>query len=365
MRILYVHSLMFNSITWAKVQDRLIENGLDLTVLDQTELGRIKTELDSGRVDLIIAELARGLTGFEEILDLGQGVDHRIALNDEVPTGWGTLNQADEALFRAYLSQICEDNFLNGIKFVAAKAGLDLIYDPVREVQTEGIFHPAAEQTFDDLETYLTWLTEKRRLDPAAPLIGLVCYHGQIAESNTAEIDALIVALEEHGFLPLTVFCQGPAEGRSTVDRGPTWFDYFRQPDHQPAALLNLLAARFLSRPGEIELLEQLDRPVFQLLRIHHQTESEWLADPTGLGSVGLVYGLAQPEMSGVIEPMVIAARQPGCLDLRYAPITERIDYLCRRLKRWLALATKPNPEKRVTVVLHNAPCQGDYKVEY
>ena len=359
MRILYVHSLMFNSITWAKVQDRLLDNGLELTVLAQTELDRIKTELGSGRVDLLIAELARGLTGFKEILDLGQGVDHRIALNDEVPTGWGTLSRADEALFRAYLAQICQDNFLNGIKFAAAKAGLDLTYEPIQQVQTEGIFHPAAERTFADLETYLAWLAGERGLDPAAPLIGLVCYHGQIAENNTAEIDALILALEEHGFRPLAVYCQGPAESRAAADRGPAWFDYFRQPGRRPAALLNLLAARFLSRPGEIELLEQLDRPVFQLLRIHHQTGAEWLADPTGLGATGLVYGLAQPEMSGVIEPTVVAARQPDCPDLRYAPIAERIDYLCRRLKRWTVLAAKPNPEKRITVVLHNAPCQG------
>ncbi|MGD9125270.1 MAG: cobaltochelatase subunit CobN, partial [Desulfarculaceae bacterium] len=37
----------------------------------------------------------------------------------------------------------------------------------------------------------------------------------------------------------------------------------------------------------------------------------------------------------------------------------ERIDHVCRRLKKWLRLRRLSNSEKRITFVLHNAPCKG------
>ena len=359
MRIIYVHSLMFNQLTWARVAKRLAGEGLDLVLIPQLKWEKAAEELASGRVDLLLAELSQGQEGFAQIMEQADRAAHRIGLGQDIPAGWSSLSAQDLALFRAYLARVSEENYLHGIRFAASACGADTDYQPPQEVQTEGIFHPAADKVFIDRKEYLRWLALDRGLDPGRPLIGLVCHYAQVAEGNTAEIEALILALEEHGFRPLCVFCESPSETGEPPDKRHSWFRNFLDSGEKPAALLNLLAARFLSQEDEIGLLKELDRPLIQLIRVHHQTPKEWLEDGYGLNAASLVYGLAQPEMAGAIEPTVFAARRPGNEALCYEPIPERIELLCRRLGRWLALARKPNQDKRVTVVLHNAPCQG------
>ena len=359
MRILYVHSLMFNQLTWSRVSEKLAREGLDLVLIPQMSWEKAAAELASGKVDLFLAELSQSQDGFDELMDLGGKAAQSVGLGEEVPAGWGDFSDQDRALLRSYVARVSEENYLNGIRFAASACGADVEYDSPQEVLTGGVFHPYAEKAFTDREEYLGWLTQVHGLDPDRPLVGLVCYYSQVAERNTAEIDALIKALEDHGFRPLCVFCEGLADAGELPDRRHPWFRYFLEAGGKPAVLLNLLSARFLSREDEIGLLKELDRPVIQLLRVHNQTPEEWLADEYGLSATSLVYGLAQPEMAGTIEPTVIAARRPGSEALCYEPIPERIGFLCRRIKRWLALAEKPNKDKRVTVVLHNAPCQG------
>ena len=55
MRILYVHSLMFNRLTWAGVAKRLAKEELELILVDQMNPEEVLKELASGRVDLFIA----------------------------------------------------------------------------------------------------------------------------------------------------------------------------------------------------------------------------------------------------------------------------------------------------------------------
>ena len=77
------------------------------------------------------------------------------------------------------------------------------------------------------------------------------------------------------------------------------------------------------------------------------------------------VYFLAQPETNGVIAPILVAGsrqdpQQPAGIGYRpFLPIGERIDTLCRRVKRWVTLRRTANRDKRITFVLHNNPCKG------
>ena len=42
-----------------------------------------------------------------------------------------------------------------------------------------------------------------------------------------------------------------------------------------------------------------------------------------------------------------------------HVPILERIQFLCRRIKKWMALREKNNGEKKIVFILHNSVCHG------
>ena len=131
--------------------------------------------------------------------------------------------------------------------------------------------------------------------------------------------------------------------------------------------LLNLLIGRLVSQPEDISILEQFNVPVMQIIRSYLQSPEEWKADFGGLGagSQSMVFSLTQPEMSGSIEPTLVAGTVPDTDDhtdqsfRRHVPVEERIEHVCRRLKRWIRLKALPNSEKRLTIILHNNPCKG------
>ncbi|HWR57062.1 MAG TPA: cobaltochelatase subunit CobN, partial [Negativicutes bacterium] len=78
-----------------------------------------------------------------------------------------------------------------------------------------------------------------------------------------------------------------------------------------------------------------------------------------------VVMSVAMPECNGVIEPIVIGSLSRvqeqsigGALEC-YLPIDARVNYLCRRVKKWLALKNKRPSERKVAFILHNSPCHG------
>jgi cobaltochelatase CobN len=198
-------------------------------------------------------------------------------------------------------------------------------------------------------------------------LAGILCSYGQIVENNCAEIDSLIRCLEKHELLPLCVYCEGMTDSTLPVDRRYAWLTYLQDAGPGLVVLLNLLVGRLVSRPEDVSILERFNVPVLQIVRSYLQSPEDWKADFGGLGpgSQSMVFSLTLPEMSGSIEPTLVAGTVPeiddgtGLSFRRYVPVEERIEHLCRRLKRWIRLRVIPNSEKRLTIVLHNNPCKG------
>lgn len=368
MKVLFVHSLMFHHRTWRRAAERLAGDGIALCMTHQMAAPEF-LESDEGRsVDLFIAETAVGLPGFEALVACGRKIHWRIGLSPEMPADFTTFSEDAAAGFKRYLADVSAENYVNGIRFLAARAGLEIAYEPPAPVRTTGIYHPEAPHAFDHVDDYRAWLAGripgpfKDRAEP--PQVGLLFYYSQLAEENTAEVDAVIRALESHGLAPLCVFCAG-AEGAAAADpQGPPWMDFFRQPPGVEL-VLSFMAGRLLKTAGHTDLLRALDVPIIQLLRAHGQTPAQWQDDPRGLAAITTVYSLAQPETFGVIAPVMVAGTEPARPDepdngLRtFVPMDERIQTLCRRVRRWVRLRRMPNRDKQITFVLHNNPCKG------
>ena len=362
MRILFIHSLMFHHRTWRRVVDRLKENGIDLQLSDQTAAAEV-IGASEGNIDLLVADLAVGMPGYDGILSAGRSITHRMGVSPEMPADFNTFGPDMASEYKRYLSAVSADNFTNGMRFLAAHTGMDIYFDPPRQVLTTGIYHPDAPQVFVDASAYRRWFAG-RVDDPHAPWIGLLFYYSQLVEENTADVDAVILGLEAHGLAPLCVFGIGAEETTGAGSDGPLWLDLLQQAPGIEV-LLSFMAGRLLKTGDQVDLLHGLDVPIIQLLRAHGQTPDQWREDPRGLPGMTTVYSLAQPETFGVVAPVMVAGSQPPRPGepvhgwRTFVPIADRIHTLCHRVQRWVRLRHLANAEKRVTIVLHNNPCKG------
>jgi cobaltochelatase CobN len=371
MKIVFVYGYMFNVQTWSRACALLKEEGIDLLLFSQQQSAeKAMAFMERDGAELFIGNLFHDLPWHGELLECAQKAKMRVGLGWNMPPAFSTFSEEQVVELNQYLSKISVANYVNGIKYIASCAGAGLDYDPPEPVQTHGVYHPDAEKLFLSTAAYHDWRQTRPECDEQGPMIGITCYYGQIVENNHDDIDAVIRALETHGMTPLCVCSEGVQDHALPLpDRYP-WLAYFQESAasgiKRLAAIVNLLAGRLLSKPEDATLFKELNVPVFQMIRLYHQSPEEWEKDAGGLGSgsFALVYGLAQPEMAGVIEPTMIAGSLPedGAMDMtvrRSVPVRERIDHFCRRLKRWMALQTLPNAQKRVTIVLNNNPCKG------
>ncbi len=369
MKIVFLHGQMFQAQTWSRAHDLLLQEGIELVFFAQhTKTQAALDQLADEGTDLCIAQMFRDLPDYDVLTAAAKHVAHRISLGPQMEPEFTTFVPDQTAQFATYLAKVSLANFINGIRFLAAAIGMDTSYEPPQAVQTCGIYHPDYfEQSglFGDQRAYLRW--QERRIPETAtrPLVALLCYYGQITESNHAEIDALIRALEHHAMTPLCVVTEGLADSSLPLAQRYPWLAFMQEP--APQLLLNLLAGRIVAQHEDIRVLTGLNRPVVQLLRLYQQTPAQWREDVTGAGAGAgpMVFSLSQPEMAGVIEPTAVAATRgeidpgTGLFLRRYLPLNEQIERLCRRLQRWLRLRHCANREKRLTIVLHNNPCKG------
>ncbi|WP_028580203.1 cobaltochelatase subunit CobN [Desulfogranum japonicum] len=364
MQILFIHGMMFQHRTWQRVASRLHEIGINLTFMDQVQASAQFSQTGPLQWDLVLFEAAIGMPGIQTILSKSEGIPHRLGITPEIPNHFNTFPQYIVQELKRYLSVLDQENYLNGICYLVAQTGKDIPWKPPQPVLTTAIYHPHAQQLFFDVAKYTRWQA-KRSLPVSLPRIGLLLYYSQYVEGNLAEVDALILALEEHHFLPQCVLCTGGEGHAPTNDKqNPPWTHFF-QNTGSIELLVNCMAGRLLKSQDYLWVLEELNVPIVQLLRSHSQTPKQWLEDPQGLPAMSAVYSLAQPETFGTIAPTIAAAvetpwaGEPPRAMRTLVPLQERIEMLCRRIRKWVNLRTLPNANKRVTIILHNNPCKG------
>ena len=202
MKILFIHSLMFHRRTWRRVKEILAREGIELHMADQTSAVDFLEEKHGTGISILIAELALGMPGADQVLEKGFTVSNRLGLSPEIPADFTTVSLDDAAEFKKYLKAVSEDNYVNAMRFLAAKAGMDIRYNPPVKVLTTGIYHPDAPLTFDRMEEYNVWLSGRLK-DPGAPRVGLLFYYSQLVEDNTEDVDAVVLALQSHGLFPV------------------------------------------------------------------------------------------------------------------------------------------------------------------
>ena len=264
----------------------------------------------------------------------------------------GNINLNDHPWIEQYFINRSQENLKRlmvylGIKFCGLKAEIE---EPVI-FPSKAIYHPDAEQLFSNLEKYLRWYKEtgskNHKYNPSKPTIGILFYKCTYLRGDLKVIDALIRTVEEEkGCNVIPAYWE-------TADYGLE--DIFIKDKKSPLdALITLVGYMRTKQVAEFELL---DVPVILGIRLFHpfMTPEEWISYAPGVPSDS-ISGIAQSEVYGIIEPVVVGVRA-GEEKALIEPIESQIEFIVDRALGYAKLRHKDNKDKKIAVHYYSEGC--------
>ena len=258
-----------------------------------------------------------------------------------------------------------KENFGNMLCYLLKEVfGAELEVKPPEKIPWDGLYHPDAREMFSSLREYLNWygpLKDKT--------VGLLISRTSWVNNDLEIEKTLIRDFENLGLSVVPVFAYS-LKDKELGSRGMNEVieDYFMENGKTVIDALVKLSPFFImsSKNKEdesscaergVELLQDLDVPVFQPVISHYITLEQW-QESQGL-STEIGWGVAMPEFEGVIEPIIIGAGKNEGNYIGRAPIQERCSKLASRVLKWITLRKKPVNQRKVAFILHNRPCTG------
>ncbi len=221
---------------------------------------------------------------------------------------------------------------------------VDIAIEPPVEIPQKGIYHPDASEVFDSLDKYLEWYKH----DKNAPWVGLLAYN--LLKSNNNKVEqAIIREMEAQG---LNVICAMGYPAEET-------FAKYLMKEGKPQ--VDVVISLTFSHPKEesTRMLKAANIPIIRGITLSSKLE-EWLKSPQGIEPFQLAYQVFLPELSGLIEPIVLGGKcifvdkETGIKVTERVPAEERIEKVVKRAKAWTKLRHLSNPQKKVAVIYYN-----------
>ncbi len=265
-----------------------------------------------------------------------------IVLNSQGYEGLSNVNLSDHPKIQEYWDYSGVENMRRLYSYLAARIlGMNAkVEDPV-PTPNEYIYHPNSAEIFYNISLYLDWYENKsgHHYNQSAPTIGILSYYADLGQ---IDIKSLILALER--------------KGANVIDLGFSNTSSLRRiffKNGEPIVDAVILTKSFRMNYGDtdkgISDLEDLDVPVLRAIRLYYQTPDQW-KNASSIEPTELYFQIAQPEMDGVIEPIVISGRN----ETIYAPIESQIGWIADRAISWAALARKPELDKKLAIIYYN-----------
>ncbi len=250
------------------------------------------------------------------------------------------LSEAEAQALHDYYDNGGDANFSRMADFLA----LNVLGDGSKSVQPPivypevGFYAPDYDGLiFPDVDSYLAWhgegLGEK-------PVVGVMMQRSLIESVNTGVVDEAIRRIEEKGALAVPFFFELSPRVSDYVPMlqkdGETIFD----------VIVNFRSIHWADKRKQE--FERLCVPVIQALTYMDGDQATWEADMQGISPNMTPFVLVLPETAGVIDPVVIAARNA---DTGKAEVIDyQMDHLVARAMKYAALARKENADKKLTV---------------
>lgn len=220
-----------------------------------------------------------------------------------------------------------------------------------------GIYDPETGETILSPEDYLERGGNRKR-------VGILFYRSAWVDGDTKVVKAISRSLYRRGLYPVPVFAQGFGNRERGIESNEEVIRRFFMREGKPVvdAVISLMSFN-LTKEG-IQVLRDLDVPVFQGLIYYYRDEEEWYKSD-GLDLISSIISVTMPEMSGVIEPILVGTvrkhrSKRGEVFRTLEPVEEQVELLAERVKKWIGLRYKPNHEKRIAIILHSGSSYKD-----
>ena len=253
-----------------------------------------------------------------------------------------------------YFSNLSIVNIQNLIYRVANKEiDPSINYKPVVKLPGYGIYHMDEKKVFTTYEEYIKWYKKRMQYDKNAPWIGMMLFSNSLIQGQVKTVDYLIKRLEDEGFNVVAAFGKDYKVATSLLM------------DKIKRARVDLVLAFSLKFYSAINdklrsALMDLDIPIFDAINLYSNTIDKWRKDPIGIPPLDVVWAIANPEISGLIEPtpltgkVKIIDKDTGRVLFIHKPVKENIDLIIPRLKMWIQLKRKANKNKKVAILYYN-----------
>ena len=237
-------------------------------------------------------------------------------------------------------------NVAQALRYAArTHLGFDTSFDPPRAMPAHGLYHP------DLLVTNATEWQSHRLSD--RPIAGLIFYRAHVLSGNLQFVDAMLRALESHGFAAIGIFTSSlrdrDTSGMPVALRIlPLYPDVIVNTVSFPVFTLSPIDASVA--PHNRTPFHAVDAPLLQAICCGTPRDV-WSKSPRGLSPAEAAMNIALPECDGRVISVPITFKE----NHRYLPDLERIHRVAAFARRWAQLRSKSNSEKRIAIVLSNA----------
>lgn len=273
---------------------------------------------------------------------------------DEGELSYG-LSEEQLARIKQYSLYGGEHNYYNLWQYAGAVLrGRDNEVELPKQIHWCGIFHPQAKDAYTDVVAY-----KKAFCKPDRPTVGILFYRDEWVWGDLGYQTALIEAIEAQGMNAICVFSNGMPVAELGMPSLAQVFDRFFQENGLPVidVLINVMKFSMTSSGSiSVDYFKKWNVPVLEGYTIMTPV-SEWEHSLEGMNAMEVSIAISMPELDGIVHGVPIAAKKVlDNGDVRYLPITERVERMVSKAKKWALLRRKENSEKRIAIIFHNYP---------
>lgn len=336
-RIGLINFQSFQATSFVKSnEDRFVEyEEVPLDRLDR--LGRYDFVLGFG-MGLRITEEQRG----QILAAAGKGTPTYIYAATNPENDICNLDSLAEVGLQSYLGNGNKRNYRNMARYIRQHIDRKRFFvqtaDPAVESASDVLYHLDEDRSFGTVNEYEKYLREHGFYQEGAPKIAVVGGLNDPFSGNRANIDSLIVSLQDAGMnvYPVASYMKRLA---FLKEIGPDAVIHFA---HGRMAMGQADAA--------VEWLKERNIPLFSPLSIL-STREEWESDPQGMFGGFMSQSIVVPELDGAIYPYVVNDQvmdDDGVYLFRAIP--DRLARFTQIVRNFVQLKKKTNAEKKVAI---------------
>lgn len=253
-----------------------------------------------------------------------------------------SLDSLTKAGISAYIGNGNKRNYRNMARYVRQHIDAKRLFvtpaEEVVESASDVLYHLDEDLSFKTVADYEKYLREQGIYREKAPKIAIVGGLNDPFSGNRANIDSLIVSLQNAG---MNVYPVSSYRQRLTFLR-----------EIGPDAVIHFAHGRMVMGQADaaVEWLKERNIPIFSPLSML-ETQEEWESDPMGMFGGFMSQSIVVPELDGAIYPYVLNDQE---LDEEgiylFKAIPERLKNFTRIIGNFISLKRKPNAEKKVAI---------------